>query len=296
MIAESLAFPPLVPSIAGLTASGESRKLTVVAVWLEPFDRVVWAVADTRVSRTGPIGGVISDAAAKILPLTLRRYEPGSDGFFSSLTLHASLGFAFAGSALPALNTYAVVSACLQNLASTTPGAPPPSISDVAGLIQRVAERYTRETMTAFEAIVFGWCPLERDYRAFVITPDRTSSPLVMAVNEQQLHESDFVALLGSHRVVVRDEIRRVLSAMQGQNLKRAPKRAIKNLVANGTLNDIGGTLQIGTATPVGFELKSYVRPLVVGRPQAARYFLGIDIDQEIGPVGHHLIGMTGTI
>jgi hypothetical protein len=292
-VAASLAFASLFRQITAHSFGGWAE-LTVVAVWFEPFDRVVWAVADSRVSRSGPIGGIITEAGAKLLPLTLRCYQPGADGFFSSLTLHTSLGFAFAGSTLPALNTYAVASACLQNLISGR-GALPPSMHDVAGLIQRLAERYTRETMSAFEAIVFGWCPLERDYRASVITPDNTSSPLVMSVNQQQLHEQDFVALLGSHRGVVKDEIRRVLSTMQGQDLKRAPKRAIENLVENATLNDIGGTVQIGTATPAGFELKSYVRPLVVGQPQAARYFLGIDIDREIGPVGHHMIGMTGT-
>jgi hypothetical protein len=274
---------------------GRTYELTVAAVWFEPFDRIVWVVADTRISYSGPIGGTITDAAAKLLPLTLRCYQPGPDGFFSTLTLHTSLGFAFAGSTVPALNTYAVVNACLQNLISSN-GAPPPSISDIARLVQRIGERYTRETMSAFEAIVFGWCPLERDYRASIITPDPTSSPIVMSVNQQQLYEPDFVALLGVHQGEVRDEIRRVLSTMQDQELKRAPKLALQNLVANETLKGVGGTLQIGTATPYGFELRSYLRPMVIGQPQAALYFLGLDMDHDIGQVGHHRIGMTGTI
>jgi hypothetical protein len=271
------------------------HQLTAVAVWFEPFDRVVWAVADSRVTNPGPIGGTITDAAAKLLPLALRCHQPGSDGFFSSLTLQTSLGFAFAGSTLPALNTFAVASACLQNLISGR-GAPPPSIRDIAGLVQRIAERYSRETMSAFEAMVFGWCPLERGYCAFVVKPDPASSPLAVSISQQRLYEPDFVALLGTHQSEVRDEIRRMLLTMQGQELKRAPKLALQNLVANESLRGIGGTLLIGTSTPLGFELKSYVRPVVVGQPAAARYFLGIDIDQEIGQVGHHIIGMTGTI
>lgn len=96
----------------------ETHELTVVAVWLEPFDRVVWAAADTKISRSGPIGGTITDADAKLLPLALRCFQPGADGFFSSVTLQTSIGFAFAGATLPALNTYAVAGASLQNLIS----------------------------------------------------------------------------------------------------------------------------------------------------------------------------------
>jgi hypothetical protein len=269
--------------------------MTVVAIWFEPFDQVIWAVADTRVSRLGPVASTITDMAAKLLPLSLRCFQPGEHDFVNDLTLQTSFGFAYAGNTLPALMTYTVANTCLQNLISRS-GASPPSLADVAAVVQRIGQRYILEIMADFEAVVFGWCPVEHRYRAVLLSPETKCANRHVSAYEQPLYNTEFVSLLGVHRTEVTSEITTVLQELEGLPLKRAPKIAIQNLVSKGSLPAIGGTLQIGTATELGFELKSYERPIISGQPLSARFFLGIDIDHDIGQVGSYAIGMTGTI
>src|SRR5262249_29131271 len=103
--------------------------MTVVATWYEPFDKIVWCVSDTRVSRPGPTAGTITDGGAKILPLSVRTFLPGESGFFDRNILSTTVGFAYAGATLPALMTYAVANTFLQHLYGM-PGSPPPRMDD----------------------------------------------------------------------------------------------------------------------------------------------------------------------
>ena len=266
--------------------------MTVVAVWFEPHDNAVWAVSDTRV--TG-VEGAITDGAAKILPLTMTCLAPGPTGFFDQLTLSTTFGFAYSGSTLVGVMTYTVANTLIQSL-SARPGERPPNLMDVAGLVARVAERYVREVGSDIEAVIFGWCPLERRYRAALIQHDPNAVPRRMTAIEQPLLDNEFCILLGTAKERVRRAIERTYEELNGLALKRAPRLALQRLIEAGDFPEIGGSLQIGMASQLGFQLMSHVAPLVRGQPQAARYFLGINIDDEIGLVGQHFVGMTGTI
>lgn len=268
--------------------------MTVVAIWFEPHDNAIWAVGDTRISGQGA-GGTLTDGAAKILPLTLFCRQPGPSGDFTSPALIASLGYAYAGSTLGAIMTYIVVNTCLQSLIGL-PGSQPPSVRDVAGLIQRVSSAYAREIGSDFESAVFGWCPQMQNYRAITVEPLKTATTFEMRMVEQPLFDTDFFVLLGSHKLAVRTEIEKTYLELQGQNLKRAPRMAIQRLVANDSLPGVGGGLQLGTATQSGFQLKSHLRPVAPGEGTFGFNLLGFSVENQLGSIGSYQIGMTGTL
>ena len=262
------------------------RSVTAVAIWFEPHDNVVWAVSDTRVS--GKHGGALTEGAAKILPLSLRCFTAGDEGFFNRPTLSTSFGFAYAGSTLIATMTYAVTNNLLQTLFAF-PSQPPPSLLDAAALVGRIAERYVREICDDVEIGVFGWCPLQQHYRAALIHHDPRATPRQMIIVEQPLLQEKFTLVLGTDKALIQEVIGAVYKEFEGQILKRAPKHALQRIIESGTSPEIGGSLQLGVASAHGFTLKSYVTPNALGGIKFS--FLGLDID-ELGDVGGYRMGM----
>jgi hypothetical protein len=46
--------------------------MTVVAIWFEPTEQVLWSVADTRISQPGPTGRgttIMTDSGAKLFAI-----------------------------------------------------------------------------------------------------------------------------------------------------------------------------------------------------------------------------------
>jgi hypothetical protein len=123
--------------------------MTVVAIWLEPAEQLLWSVADTRISTPGPSGGttIRTDSGAKLFAVPIRCYQAVMDERFRKRSLYSSsVGYAFAGDVLPATMTLATASTFLQNL--TTVGSnDPPRLSEIAAMIGRLAERFSKESL-----------------------------------------------------------------------------------------------------------------------------------------------------
>src|SRR5579871_4434024 len=95
--------------------------MTVVAIWLEREveGTSLWSIADTRISQKGPTGGttIMTDTGAKLFAIPIRCHQ-GS--VRQAARYSTSIGFAFAGSVLPATMTVATASTFLQNLLTDT--------------------------------------------------------------------------------------------------------------------------------------------------------------------------------
>jgi hypothetical protein len=117
-----------------------------------------------------------------------------------------------------------------------------------------------------------------------------------MAVTQCDLYGSESYLLLGSHKAEVGARIDTTFVELRGQILKRAPKLALQRIVQEHAFNDIGGSLQFGTASRQGFILKLWMRPALAGEPALEFSFLGINIDEEVGQVGPYRIGMISTL
>ena len=189
--------------------------------------------------------------------------------------------------------TYTVVAACLPHLAGPV-NAPAIGLSEIAEMVRRVAERYSREIESAFELAIFGWCPARQGYRVLVIEPDRSVVPLGMRIREDDPMRRAGFTLLGSEKSAMRAAIEQVQAELDGQSLQRAPILALRRLLRLRQEGPIGGALQMGRAHAPGLFL--ILGNLGLGDVPLARSYLGLDVETEIGGVGRYFVNIQTTI
>lgn len=263
--------------------------MTCVAIWYEAFDKILWAAGDTRT--TNHLNVRLSDASPKIFPLTIKCLTPSSSGFFDDVRLTRTLGFAFAGSTFPALQTYSALNAALQHMIGL-PEFPLPSMADISMLAGRIGTRYLTETLAPFEMSVFGCCPATNTLQIFHL--EWNSTHLIFGLRFFSATTSATPLLLGSHK----SEISEAISEMDASTdyaLKRTPLKVINRIIKQERFADIGGRIQIGTTFGRDFILKSFMERVGDG-PQLGMYFLGLDVDRELGQVGAFKVAPAGTI
>ena len=277
--------------------------MTVVAIWFEPTEQVLWSVADTRISAPGPTGGstIMTDSGAKLFAIPIHCHASRMNLEFRKKTLYqSSVGYAFAGDVLPATMTFATASTFLQNL--TTVGSDePPRLSEIAAMIGLLGQRFSKEALGSsngsygkFIAAVFGWCPTLNRFAIYKLTPRLTPSKFEMQIEETLPDDNVSIVSFGTGaaRLIQRlDDIRRF-----GDKYHRTahlPKIAVEKLIEE-DMGDVGGSLSIGAATRDGFRLYSYVTPIVMGKPEARISFNGIDLGENAGLIGHYMISVDG--
>jgi hypothetical protein len=281
--------------------------MTVVTIWLEPRDGALWAIADTRISSPGSDGGttISTDSAAKLfaIPVQCNRPSAGNASFRRLPHYTTSIGFAFAGDVVPATMTVATASTFLQNLTTTGP-SDPPSLREVAWMIGRLAARFSKEKLSSsngrygeFEAAVFGWCPVLNRFAVYELRPRSDPGRFEIECLEHLPEEEDQAISFGSGAKRLNEVIADIRqNGDVFQRTGRVPKLAVEALIREGSLGDVGGSLSIGLADRLGFRLYAHVTPVVYGAPAAKMCFNGIDIFDEVGPIGHYLIGINGMV
>lgn len=106
--------------------------MTLVMAWREKEIDRVWVVSDSRLSNVGTRGTVrLTDSAAKLLsvPVVLRRPTPSN--VLGTPVLTTNLAFAYAGSSLIAMQSYAAVLPLWSHLQTNGPERLP-SVRDFA--------------------------------------------------------------------------------------------------------------------------------------------------------------------
>ena len=213
----------------------------------------VWIAADSRVTGAGPTAEprVLTDAAAKILPVPVRMFEGYEHGPGYHSIYEGQLGFAYAGSTFSATMTQTLVASCLSTLCGEY-GAALPSLEDLVGFICRVGTRYTLDVESIFEACVVGAQPDRRgqtDTQCFHLT--YSAEHRTMIKTEVNLEPAGTFLLLGSRKA----EISRMIEAGFETSIEYGPTRALMDIIAQEGVADIGGGLQIGRASRGGFRL-----------------------------------------
>jgi hypothetical protein len=277
--------------------------MTVVAIWFEPTEQLLWSVADTRISQPGSSGGttIMTDSGAKLFAIPIRCHQSRMRPNFRKQELYSSsVGYAFAGDVLPATMTLATASTYQQNL--TTVGSnDPPRLSEVAAMIGRLAERFSKEALASssgkygkFTAAVFGRCPILDEFAIYKLDPRLTSSTFQIECQELRPKDNSTVVSFGSGAARLARQIDHI--RQYGDKFHRTahvPKLAAEALIEQDS-GDVGGSLSIGAATRNDFRLYSYVTPIVPGKPEAKISFNGIDLDQGNQLVGHYMIAIDG--
>ncbi len=213
----------------------------------------VWVAADSRVTGPGPAAAprVLTDAAAKILPIPVRMFEGYEHGPGYHSIYEGQLGFAYAGSTFSATMTQTLVASCLSSLCGEY-GANLPSLEDLVDFICRVGTRYTLDVESIFEACVVGAQPDRRgltDTQCFHLTYSTEHRALIKT--EIDLDPAGSFVLLGSRKA----EISKMIAAGFETSIEYSPTRALTEIIAQEGIADIGGGLQIGRASRGGFRL-----------------------------------------
>jgi hypothetical protein len=277
--------------------------MTVVAIWLEPTEQVLWSIADTRISVPGPTGGrkIMTDSGAKLFAIPIHCQAARMNLDFRRKTLYrSSIGYAFAGDVFPATMTFATASTFLQNL--TTVGSDdPPRLSEIAAMMGMLGQRFSKEALGSsngkygkFTAAVFGWCPTLNRFAIYELTPRLTSSTFEMQIEETLPKDNFSVVSFGTGAARLTQQIDDIRQHGDKYNrTARIPKLAAEVLIEQ-DMSDVGGSLSIGAATRDDFRLYSYITPIVKGQPNAKISFNGIDLGQEARLVGHYMISIDG--
>ncbi|MBB3877216.1 MULTISPECIES: hypothetical protein [Alphaproteobacteria] len=222
-----------------------------VEPWIHEGD--IWLAADSRISMPTEHGRIpTTDAAMKILPITLRFFQEHEDGGPGMTpTYHSEIAFAWAGDTQPASATYQLATSYLK--AMHGPAFEKfPTISDIADMIGRIGARYAGETERRFEAFVVGQ------------TPHRTGNPPVQVFKfgcdeagrlygprEIDLSQPGSFHLLGSHK----PEISAAIDGGFGGSIEYVPARAIKAVIAADAGSDIGGSIALARVSGGSVEL-----------------------------------------
>jgi len=276
--------------------------VTIIAVWYEKYDDLLWSVADTRLSSPGDHGHIITtDRGAKLFALPVVCSDYPDDGSVERTPYFSSTnGFAFAGDVVSAITTYATASTLLQELTSSGARVPP-TLNDVGQLVRRVAERVSQDVLAssngrrAFEAAIFGFCPGVQRFEIYRLHPKFEGMNFEMALTKVvATPDGEMILILGTGRERLEQRIAQMRqrgSDSHGRRI-RFPKCAIEMMVAE-DLGDVGGSVSIGMAKRSGFQALFSVRRGPDARVLHTQ-FNGIDLSEDVGMVGPCFIGMTG--
>jgi hypothetical protein len=199
--------------------------------------------------------------------------------------------------------TVASASTFLQNLTTTGP-SDPPRLSEIARMIGRLAARFSKEKLSSsnglygqFDSAVFGWCPVLNRFAVYELKPHSDQTQFGIECLEH-LPDNDQQAIsFGSGAKRVSELIADIRqNGDVFQRTGRFPKLAIEALIREDSVGDVGGSLSIGLANRFEFRLYAHVTPIVPGYPAAQMCFNGIDVFDEVGRVGHYLIGINGMV
>lgn len=255
--------------------------MTICVLTFDEIEQEFLCFADTRI-RVGQ--STVTDSGAKMLPIPVAGYAAVGNGQFTRVVDH-TFGFAFAGSTLAAINTYAMATACSQSL--TKLGAdhnPPPEIAieELAELFRRSAEHYILEMSSRmvvpgqpisryfFQAVIFGFCPRTKAFKAFAISPN-TSEPQVKVITASMQVENGCHHPFGSGV----DSYKKIGDELHVSGRNPTIVSTLLELIKREERGDVGGHLQVGIANKLGFSL---VPTLAFG---GKAHYLGVNVEGE---------------
>lgn len=262
--------------------------MTLLMAWTDGPERW-WIVSDSRL--TGPHKGIavnkITDSAAKILeiPVTLYALE-GNDPLGVPIK-SVTLGFAYAGSSLVALQSYVAVLPLWSRL-QNAPFNVLPSMEDFARSLAYFVRAYSLE-VGACQCCLFGVDPPTEILQGWEITTDGEG-----ACKIQPIEMLDGIATYGTGASLAREKLNFLKGDIEFPAWRRAPVALLRQMLLNKEMDTVGGAVQVGMLTKKGFEVYFDVlmRPPSVGLPEFK--WRGFDL-QEASRVGKCIAIIRGT-
>jgi hypothetical protein len=237
--------------------------MTIVVLWYSEDAAELCCAADTRISGSG---GTATDSGPKIFPVPVICFEgiPGKTIWHA--THRPSFGFAYSGSTLSAMSTYALATACTQNLSGSPGSQRAVSAEAIANLFRTVAEHYildlssrlgVTELSTAdgrtkyfFEGMIFGFCPVCHAFKAYKIKPSLDTGTCQVGITELPIAPDLQHAMGSGEKTFVELNEERV-----HKHGKPDPIRTLEEMLELETPKDVGGSIQYGASGRRGFRV-----------------------------------------
>lgn len=270
--------------------------MTTVAIWYQENypTQPIWVCSDSRISDNSDGEAMpLLRHSPKIFPLQIRCMEHGTAR--DAVAFQHTIGLAYAGSSLFAVNLYAALVPILTNLRGGQ-GAKV-SIRNVAELartflldfVRAYGER--RGVIGHVEIALFGFCKADETRRVFALTPTleagRGGQTPAVRLDEIDFASTEYVFLMGSHKSAILESIRTMRKGRPAESSFRllAPRDAIRDVIKESRFPDIGGTVQLAQANTDGLlQFMDLERP-TDDRVATNFKYLGFDLD-EVGNVG----------
>lgn len=235
--------------------------MTVVALWYGGDTKSLNCAADTRITRGRENPTITTDSGPKIFNVSVicrvQRDEPVS----WPVTHSHSFGFAYSGNVVAALSTFALATACTQNLTCGPGKCGPVSIESVAKLFQDVAQHCLVDMSVRlgkcdnietyfFTCLVFGFCPVSLEYTAYKIEPTWDESRISMQLTHLPIGPESLYAIgSGTKEFLADSEKRRLKSGAYD------PIETLKLMLDEETREDVGGYIQFGMSGKGDFRI-----------------------------------------
>ncbi|MGE1156564.1 hypothetical protein [Pseudomonas kitaguniensis] len=261
--------------------------MTLAVIWYRENFGQLWCAADTRISGDAR---VLTDSGPKIFPVPVVCHESLSSTKWRVCKRY-SFGFAYAGSTLAAMSTHAIASACTQNFAQKMGLNKPISVESVANLYADIGTRQIIEmssrqgalefqSQSFFDAFIFGFCPSENRFVAFVIVSSTAGGAFHFNIARVVLGDRNYLPI-GSGE----SEFVSLMTELKG-NKDAGVITTLREMVKRETRKDVGGHLQIGVTTKKGFNVVP-VLDTSNGPGEAFVSFLGWDATSYKGLDGY---------
>lgn len=278
--------------------------MTIVAIWYESADGVLWSVADTRISELAENQSIIrSENAAKLLTLPISCTQMFNETGFKLPHYSTTYGFAYAGAVTPALLTYCNSATLLQTLQCVSDKTPP-SLKSIAEFVRSVmaaiSKQYLNSTNGKFgelDLAIFGWCPCDQEYQIFRLQNQLENSSFGVNLEKLAAPLGTEPFLLGSAKAKERFQHKLNEIAQGGDSFgrrTRLPKIAIEALIRENLLPGVGGDVSIARVDRIGFTPMSRSAPVVLGQPAAKLTFNGIEMGTEAAVVDNYIVAPQG--
>lgn len=272
--------------------------MTVVVVWYQEKQGELWCAADSRISvanrdptDSGP-NRVLTDSGPKIFPVPVVCHEH-LNGIKWRVCKRHSFGFAFAGNTLSAMSTHSMASACTQNFARKKGYNKPISVESVANLYAEIGTQQVKEMSARlgaaesrvqyfFDAFIFGFCPTENRFVAFVIVSSIAGGEFHFNIAQVKIGPGYYLTIGSGEAAFVSlmDELKGEPDAGVISTLREMVNREIQSCV--------GGNLQIGVSSKQGFRVVP-VLDTSNGPGEAFVSFLGWDATSYQGLDGYSI-------
>ncbi|MBV8647862.1 hypothetical protein [Paludibacterium sp.] len=273
--------------------------MTLLMIWKEANVERIWLVSDSRLSNAGEAGGhtAFTDRAAKILEIPAILSGPRTPK--ACPTRSVSIGFAYTGSTLIALQAYTAVLPLWSRL-ETTQVSTLPSIKEFAEHLKIFMEAYAHEMGSnghdvGCQCVLVGPNDPTGVLDAWLVETKVENGCFTALSRQLNFLSSNYVELLGSGRTMAAERLMKI--APNGEAWSREPLRMIRDYLGEDRAGSVGGAVQIGIATEVGCEMHFDVQPLTVGKPLGTPFvamtYRGFDFF-KIGRIGDAFITLRG--